>query len=252
MNLRPRTFLSKNSSRLLLASLLALPLSAACGDDEASQEAPVDFSIAIAKLDGHDPEEQVSLRCDNTLAVLVTISASDPKAIFTLRPANACGESTRCGYVHLEALDSEGGVLSSVDSVTTEGVLRLPPERAAELAQVRAKLIRGLDQKVVTQQDGSEVTDAVSPTFIEATDCPETGGEGGAGGQGGAAGAGGSGEAGQGGAAGAGGAQGGAAGASGAAGAAGQAGASLGGAPAGGAAPTEAGAPASSAGIGGA
>lgn len=247
MNLRPRKLFSKNSRRLLLAALLALPLSAACGDDESTQETPVDFSVAIVALDGGDPLEPVTLRCDDTLAVLVAISASDPKVVFTLRPANACGESKRCGYVHLEALDADGGVLASVDSVTTEGVLRLPPERAGELSQVQAKLIRGLDQKVVTRQDGSEARDLVSPTFVVPSDCPETDGAGGAGGQDGTGGApsdgggqGGVGVAGQGGI-----------GVAGQGGLAGQAGAALGGAPAGGEAPADAGAPASSAGIGG-
>lgn len=154
------TFLSRStrSQRLLFATLASLALSGACSDDDdGTVVPPVDLTLQITSLDGEAPEAESALRCDG-LAVDVEIS---PASGFTLRPLHACGSSSRCGYVHLDALDADDNVLGSVDSVTTFGLLELPQAALAELAAVRAVLLRGIDGEPVTNADRSEVTTRV-------------------------------------------------------------------------------------------
>ena len=86
----------RRAHRLLLTSLLSLPLVGACSDDEETAAPPVDLSLAITALDGSAPDAADPLRCDGTLAVQVAI---EPAVGFILRPLHACGDSARCGYV---------------------------------------------------------------------------------------------------------------------------------------------------------
>ncbi len=187
------------SLRLLSAALLTLAAAAACGDDEAPPAPQPDFGVRIASLDGASPEA-VTLRCDGTLAVAVAITTSIDKVTFKLSPADACGQSKRCGYVRVEGLNASGEVLSQVDSVTTQAVLELASDERDELARIRVSLIRGLDQTTLINQDGAEVTSEITPDIALEPDCdaaPGAGGQGGAG----AGGEGGLGEGGLGGAA---------------------------------------------------
>lgn len=182
----PRRFAS-----LARAGWLALGIcsfSGAC--DSSSDTAPtsITFSIAIDHVEQSSNLEQVHLRCDHraglalsTLSVGVAIS-SDPPDNFVLRPANACGQSSRCGYVRIIALSATGDVLASVDTATTEGVLELPVARLAELSKIEARLVRGLDQALLENPDGAPVTASIEPTFTIPGDCvdespqPGTGG----------------------------------------------------------------------------
>jgi hypothetical protein len=153
------TFLSRStgSQRLLFVTLASLALSGACSDDDATVVPPVDLTLQITSLDGHGLEAESPLRCDG-LAVVVEIS---PASAFTLRPLHACGSSSRCGYVHLDALDADDNVLGSVDSVTTFGLLELPQAALEQLAAVRAVLLRGIDGEPVTNADRTEVATRV-------------------------------------------------------------------------------------------
>lgn len=177
----------------LLAALAAVPLTSACGDDEAAPTPPATFSLAIVDLDSGDGEV-ARPRCDGTLAVTVAIT---PASRFTLQPPHACGSSGACGFVRTEALASDGTRLATAESVTTTTVLQLDPARLPELATVRASLVRGVDGELVKNPDRAEVTTEVEPIVSLPTDCEMPGG-GGAGGQGaGGQGAGGQGAGGQ-------------------------------------------------------
>ncbi|HYJ09306.1 MAG TPA: hypothetical protein VEX18_09855 [Polyangiaceae bacterium] len=194
MNRNTFLFRSTGSQRLLLATLASLALSGACSDDDATVVPPVDLTLQITSLDGEAPEAESALRCDG-LGVEVAIS---PASGFTLRPLHACGSSNRCGYVHLDALDADDNVLGSVDSVTTFGLLELPQAALAQLAAVRAVLLRGIDGEPVTNADRSEVAARVDVSRSAPSSCEAQGmggqGQGGQG-QGGSA-SGGPGEAG--------------------------------------------------------
>jgi hypothetical protein len=144
---------STGSPRLLFVTLASLALSGACSDDDATVVPPVDLTLQITSVDGEGPDAVSPLRCDG-LAVVVEIS---PASGFTLRPLHACGSSSRCGYVHLDALDADDNVLGSVDSVTTFGLLELPQASLEQLAAVRAVLLRGIDGEPVTNADRTEV-----------------------------------------------------------------------------------------------
>lgn len=130
----------------------------------------------------------VPLRCDGTVAVSVQIV---PAADFILRPAHACGESTRCGYVHFEALDEDRNVLgSAVDSVTNQGVLHIPLEKVPELKTLHAVLMRGIDQKPVETKDGTPVENSTdAEILVPPTDCNQEADGGAGAGNGGAGGA---------------------------------------------------------------
>jgi hypothetical protein len=159
--------------RLLLAALMSLPLGSACSSDEAAPEAPSTFGVSIVALDGEAlGDAPVALHCDGTLAVEVGISSEPEERPFIVLPSRACGVVSRCGYVRLEALDSGGGVLARVDTAATTGLLRLPPDRLAELSAIRASLIRGIDDEPVLNPDQSEVSSSIAPTFQVPTDCP--------------------------------------------------------------------------------
>lgn len=168
--------------RLLLACACALPLvSAACSnDDDSGDTAVADYAVTITSIDDDDSDE-VALRCDGTLAVEVAISTSDASVPFILKPAYACGTSTRCGYVHLEALGADDAVLATVDSATLAGVLRLPAD--AEPVTIRATLLSGVDREPLKNRAGDVVTSSERPTFVAASGC-EVEGMGGAGGSG--------------------------------------------------------------------
>lgn len=178
----------KLSQRWFLATLSCVAFGGACGGDEAPPPAPVEYTITIDDLDGQGVDS-VKLRCDlsqqgeftGTLAVTVSYP---PSLEFTPRPAFACGSSTRCGYVHLEGLTADGEVLASVDTATRQGVLVFRDRaRLPELSQIRATLMRGLDQEPVLNPDDEPVEASVRPTF-EQPDCdqpaPGAGGVGGA------------------------------------------------------------------------
>ena len=162
----------------LLGALVALPLTSACGDEEAAPVVPPTFALQIIDLEGGNDRELARPRCDGTLAVTVAIS---PRGSFTLRPPRACGASRACGFVRVEALTTEGELLAQADSVTTTAVLQVAPTRLPELAKVRASLVRGLDGSLVTNPDAAEVTSEVTPVVELPADCEQTG----AGGQGG-------------------------------------------------------------------
>ena len=158
-------------TRPLLLALLGSSLFAACDSSDETATTPVTYEISVAQLDGGDPEAAVALRCDGTLAIAVRIAPEDQ---FSLRPANACGESTRCGYVHIEGLsDGDSEPLASVDTATTEGVLELTTEDIAKLTRIRARLIRGIDRQPVLTPEGDVVEDTISPSFVVPMDCPE-------------------------------------------------------------------------------
>jgi hypothetical protein len=184
---------SRKAHRLLLASLVSLPLLGACSDDEETVAPPVDLTLTITSLDGADVDSAAPLRCDGTLAVQVAIA---PGTGFTLRPRYACGNSERCGYVHVEALDGRGELLASVDSVTTTGLLELD-DRLPSLAQITAVLLRGTDGTPVLNADESEVSTSIDlerpvPEGCDTIGAGGTSGLGGAppqGGEGGGAGA---------------------------------------------------------------
>jgi hypothetical protein len=189
MNRLSHRLLSPTVQRLLIAASLLLPAAGACNSSSSDDTTTViTFTLAITQLDGHAPGEAFSLRCDqpgtpgsngtpasglhSTLAVTVSI-ATDPDNSFALRPANACGESTRCGYVHIEALDESGAVLAGVDTATLEGVLDIPFVSAdpAKVAQIRATLLRGLDQEPLKNPDNSAVVATASAEIAAPEDC---------------------------------------------------------------------------------
>ena len=207
MNLR--SFLRlKPSSRLLVAALGCLPLGNACSSDSTTPEATTTFGVEVVSLDGQAPNGSVNVRCDrggpaantaapgaggasdgapsagafSTLRVVLSLTPTDPALLFVLRPANACGSSTRCGYIHIEGLDAAGGVLSSVDTATSEGVLQLDLQQLP--TRVRVSLIRGIDRKPLQNPDGTDVAVEVTPTFVAPSACAEdVPGSGGAGGE---------------------------------------------------------------------
>jgi hypothetical protein len=208
--MNPRSFrFPKSGSRLLAAALSCLPLGSACSSDSAAPEAPITFSVEVTTLDGQAPEAPIDLRCDHggpvtasetaaggaaeaaatsgvfsTLAVAVSMTPVEVASQFVLRPAHACGGSTRCGYVRIEGLNDTGQVLSSVDTSTTEGVLQLDLEHLP--TQIRVSLIRGLDQKPLQNPDATDVTSSVTPSFVVPSGCGSTpSGDGGAAGAGG-------------------------------------------------------------------
>jgi len=176
--------LSHPASRLLFAALSCLAVGNACSSDAAAPATPITFSVDVSSLDGHAVDQEVDLRCDHggtgasdasaafsTLAVSVALSPTEAGRNFVLSPANACGSSTRCGFIRIEALDATDGVLAHVETVTTDGVLKLGVQQLPELAQVRVSLIRGLDQKPLLNPDKTAVTSVVKPTFVVPTSC---------------------------------------------------------------------------------
>jgi hypothetical protein len=170
----------KLSQRMFLATVACVALGGACGGDDTVPLEPVSFEVSIDRVNGGSTRE-VPLRCDGTLSVSVSISPADT---FALRPANACGTSARCGYVHFEALTESGDVLASADSATVEGVLRLRDlDAASSLHTLTASLRSGVDQKTLLDAEGDEVTTRVTPAFTLPEDCEATG-AGGAGGSG--------------------------------------------------------------------
>jgi hypothetical protein len=212
--MNPRSFRSSQSSfRLLVAALCCVPLGGACSSDDAAPLPPTIFGVEVTTLDGQAPDAAIELRCDrggpttstgdaaagapdeaagsgffSTLAVGVATTPTDAATQFVLRPAHACGSSTRCGYVRIEGLDDAGQVLTSVDTSTTEGVLQLDLSHLP--SQLRVSLIRGLDQKPLKNPDKTAVTSSITPSFVVPTcvDAPSGGGTGGGGGGAGGAG----------------------------------------------------------------
>lgn len=210
--MNPRSFrTSKPSSRFLVAAVCCLSLGNACSSDDAAPETPTTFGVEVQKLDGQEPNGDVSLRCDrggpvdaasgadaggaptaaspsvfSTLTVSVSLTPTEAATRFVLRPNNACGSSPRCGFVRIEGLDEAGVVLTSVDTATSEGVLTLDLEHLP--AQIRASLIRGIDRKPLQNPDKTDVVAVVTPHLIAPSDCGSemigTGGAGGAGGDG--------------------------------------------------------------------
>ncbi len=175
----------KLSQRLFVAAVGGLLLGSACGGDDTVPVEPPTYELTITRFNGKSAKSAVDLRCDGTLSVSVSIAPVDT---FTLRPLNACGTSTRCGYVHLEALTESGEVLASSDSVTLEGLLRVrATERLAEVHEVQVSLRSGVDQKTILNADGSDARASATPTFVVPETC-EVDGTGGASGDAGGAG----------------------------------------------------------------
>jgi hypothetical protein len=192
------TYFTPPLLRRCAALALALTVVGACSEDEEAPAPQPDFGVSVSSLDGLDPDTAVELSCDGKLVVTVALSSTIPNVQFLLRPAGACGAtSKRCGYVRIEALSASDELIARADTTTTAAVLPLPLERLAEIAELRATLMSGVDKTPVLNKDGTDVSSAVSPpSFSVRSDCPEPGGsagEGGAAGQGGAAGAGGAG-----------------------------------------------------------
>jgi hypothetical protein len=211
MRMNPRSFRTlKPSSRLIVAALCCLPLGNACSSDDAAPETPTTFAVNVESLDGQAPDGDVTLRCDrggpvdagsgdgaggapdadvlpavfSTLTVRVALEPDDdPATRFVLRPANACGSSTRCGFVRIEGLDDAGLVLTSVDTATREGVLTLDLEHLP--VKIRVALIRGTDRTPLQNPDQTDVATVVTPNLVAPSDCSaEVIGSGGAGGAG--------------------------------------------------------------------
>jgi hypothetical protein len=163
----------------LLAALLALPLADACSSSSDAPATPITFNIEVTALDGKAPTDPVELRCDHksgralgTLAVSFAIT-SIPENNFVLRPNNACGTSTRCGYVLVQALSASDEVLGSVETASTAGLLELDATRLVELAKVEVSVIRGLDQTPLLNPDGSAVAAEISPSFTAPSECSD-------------------------------------------------------------------------------
>jgi hypothetical protein len=194
MNLfSPRSW-SLLQKRLLVAGLSCLPLGAACSNDDEAPATPVTVTLAFVGFDGAPTvADSVPLRCDGTLAVELSITTVPDNAPFTLRPAHDCANSARCGYLEVQALDANGETLASVKTATVGALLQIQPADRGAVAELKASLLRGIDDKPVLNPDGAAVTASISPTFAPTTDCPEpsTGGAGagGAANAGGAAGA---------------------------------------------------------------
>jgi len=172
--------MSKLSQSLFLAALGCVSFGGACSNDDVAPPDDVTYGLTITALDHDGFDDPVPLRCDGTLAVTVSLR---PAEQFALRPANACGESLRCGYFRLEGVDADGASLARVDTATSEGVLRLALEQLPALAHIRASLIRGFDQEPVLNPDQTPVEASVSPTFVAPADCSVPDGSGGAGGE---------------------------------------------------------------------
>jgi hypothetical protein len=184
MNHSPFLFLALPRTPLLLAAVCCLSFGGACSSDSTAPTEPIVFSVMVSDLEGNAVDKPVNLRCDGTLAVGVVIS-SEPANKFTLRPAYACGTSTRCGYVRVEGLTADGKVLARVDTSTLAGVLVVDPARLAELSQIKLSVFRGLDQQPLQNPDNTDVTAAISPVFVVPSSCVMgVGGAGGAGGEG--------------------------------------------------------------------
>ncbi|MDF3067854.1 MAG: hypothetical protein K0R38_3455 [Polyangiaceae bacterium] len=182
----------KLSQRLFLAATFGVTLaSGACGGDDVVPLEPVTYELSVTAYNGQ-PGETVVRRCDGTISVAVAISPVDA---FALRPANACGTSPRCGYVHFELLGVSGELLASADSATTQGVLLVPNTvPSEELGEVRVSLRSGVDGQTIVNADGEDAVLSATPVYEDARDCEDTsvGGAGAGGaGAGGAAGAGG-------------------------------------------------------------
>jgi hypothetical protein len=191
MNLFSLRSLSLLQKRLLIASWCCLPLGAACSNDDAAPAPPVTVTLAFVGLDGAQPiGDSVRLRCDGSLAVELSVATDPDNVAFALRPAHYCGNSSRCGYLQVEALDADGQTLASVKTATVGALLQIPMADQAAVAELRANLLRGIDDQPVLNPDGAAVTASISPAFVPTEDCPEpnTGGAGaGAGGAAGAA-----------------------------------------------------------------
>lgn len=177
----------KLSQRLVLAVVGCAVLGGgACSDDSAVPLVPVTYELSITAYNG-EPGDAVALRCDGTLSVTVSVA---PTNTFALRPANACGTSTRCGYVHFEALTENGDVLASTDSATLEGVLRLPDAASVgELHQIQVSLRSGVDNETIVNADGTEAKISAEPRFDPTESCEDLGAGGAGGGPGGVGGA---------------------------------------------------------------
>jgi len=206
MNHTPPRFLPRPAHRFLFAALLSLPVAGACSSSDDAPATPITFNVEVTTLDGKAPTDKLELRCDHkdgkalsTLAVAFAVTTT-PQDNFVLRPANACGSSTRCGYARIQGLSSSDEVLGSVDTAATAGVLELDAKRLADVAKIKVSLIRGLDQEPLLNPDKTEVADTVSPVFVAPSDCAdELVGAGGAGAGGAGAGGAGAGGAGAGG-----------------------------------------------------
>jgi hypothetical protein len=170
---------SPRLQRWLVVGLLSMPLGSACSSDDTTTETPNTFGLKITALDGKSPGMDVPLHCDGTLAVTVELTPPKPdeNRPFLLYPLHACGALTRCGYVRIQALTSAGDEIAHVDVSAKEGVLRLTAEKGdpvPEVGEIRASLIRGIDDEPYVNPDQSEVTASVSPTFVvpDPAGCP--------------------------------------------------------------------------------
>jgi hypothetical protein len=183
----PSCLSSPRLQRWLVLGLLSMPLGSACSSDDAVPETPNTFGVKISALDGQSPKADVQLHCDGTLAVTVELTAEDTNRPFLLYPSHACGALVRCGYVRIQALSSAGDEIAHVDVSAKEGVLRLTAndtDPVPEVGEIRASLIRGMDDEPYVNPDQTEVTTSVSPTFVlpDPAGCPQpSGGTGGAG-----------------------------------------------------------------------
>lgn len=150
----------------------------ACGGDDTVPLEPVSYELSITQYNGQEGDV-ISPYCDRTLSVTVQIS---PENTFALRPLNACGTSARCGYVHFELLQG-GEVVSTADSVTRQGVLRLPDLTRLDDLKLQVSLRSGVNQETIVNADDTEAMLTVPLTLEPPGSCedPGTGGAGGAG-----------------------------------------------------------------------
>lgn len=161
----------KLSRRLIFAAVGCVALAgSACGGDDTVPLEPVTYELSVTGYNGGLGNE-ATVYCDGTLAVTVSIAPADA---FRLRPANACGTAPRCGYVHFELLQG-GTVVSTADSATVQGVLRLPDPSNIENVELQVSLRSGVDQETILNADGEKAIQTVTPMLKSPTDCEGTG-----------------------------------------------------------------------------
>jgi hypothetical protein len=174
----PLPALKSPALRLLLAAACCLPFGDACSSSDSNAAVLVPVGVTVTTINDLAPAESIALGCDDlSLAVVVSITPADT---FLLRPPRYCGTALQCGYLRLEALASDGTTLASVDTATDIGVIQLSAEQVASVTQLRASLLRGVDDAVVKDADGHNT---VAISLQAPADC-DVAARGGAGGQG--------------------------------------------------------------------
>lgn len=185
----------KLTSRLFLAALGAVAFSGACGGDDPAPVTPVNYVPLLTRPGGKPLGDSLDLLCNGTIALSAQIwrkpFADESEELqpvetaneFVLRPANACGSASRCGYLRFEALDEANNVLTATDTATTSGVLDLGPEFVPSgNITLRVSLIHGYDQTRFVNPDETEASSDASVILNPAAEPCADEGAGGVGG----------------------------------------------------------------------